>query len=415
MPENASAYLSVFDDWDILPVALRSVYDRVDEIVVVDGGYTWLAPFFRDSGRDPARSVQDVYEALSPFEPKLRFLHDIWPNEKAKRRAGFEACRHRYVYRIDADEVLFFDDAALDRFFTSGSGVAAMDMPIYLAPGWIRGRGAAHGMERQTFLFDRNRVDGLRHLDYLWLVTAKEDGERPPADASEIFGPSIAFNAHLTQWRTPASALTRARFYVLNHIREHGRISWAPDFRYQGPDSFARLFAALDPGQFSDILRGHPIVAGPIDLDGIGVQPTPLSAAQEESFAHLHTAHRYALAQSNRDLAERPRTLAVGEGHSLDISTPAARRALGDGSSANLVFETPIRAVQATVHWITTSPPFAAEQPVEPALDGGRISVPLPQRMKEGALSATLRLSVWPVEGCTARVRAERQALAATA
>jgi tetratricopeptide (TPR) repeat protein len=43
-----SAYLSVYNDWDILEPALRSIRPFVDELVVVDGGYRWMAEFLDD-------------------------------------------------------------------------------------------------------------------------------------------------------------------------------------------------------------------------------------------------------------------------------------------------------------------------------------------------------------------------------
>ena len=127
---KASAYLSIFDDWDILPTALVTIYDRVDEIVVVDGAYDWMVPFFRGGGRDPSVMLPELRDALSPFAPKLRFVSRLWRNEMEKRRAGYEACSHRFIYRVDADEVLFFDEVALERFFarpgSSGRGFVAV-------------------------------------------------------------------------------------------------------------------------------------------------------------------------------------------------------------------------------------------------------------------------------------------------
>jgi hypothetical protein len=43
---NASAYLCLFDDFDLLGPALETIVDRVDEIVVVDGAYRWMLPYF---------------------------------------------------------------------------------------------------------------------------------------------------------------------------------------------------------------------------------------------------------------------------------------------------------------------------------------------------------------------------------
>src|SRR5215213_10730832 len=96
-----SAYLSIFDDWDILRPAMQSIAPLVDEIVVVDGAYEWMLPYFEASGRNPERSDPRVAECLEPFRHKTRFVNGVWKNELVKRAAGFEACTHQYVLRAD--------------------------------------------------------------------------------------------------------------------------------------------------------------------------------------------------------------------------------------------------------------------------------------------------------------------------
>ena len=44
-----SAYLVIYNDYDILEEALSSVVGYVDEMVVVDGAYTWPRSVFRAS------------------------------------------------------------------------------------------------------------------------------------------------------------------------------------------------------------------------------------------------------------------------------------------------------------------------------------------------------------------------------
>lgn len=59
-----SAYLSIYDDWDLLEVALKSIADYVDELVVVDGAYEWMVPYLVATGSDPSRSDKRVYDII---------------------------------------------------------------------------------------------------------------------------------------------------------------------------------------------------------------------------------------------------------------------------------------------------------------------------------------------------------------
>src|SRR5262245_60159410 len=113
MATKFSAYLSVYNDWDILASALRSVASHVDELVVVDGAYGWMLPYLTMRGVDPLRSAPRLYAAIEASGIPFRVISRIWKNEIEKRQTGYDACTHDYIYRVDADEILFFDDTAL--------------------------------------------------------------------------------------------------------------------------------------------------------------------------------------------------------------------------------------------------------------------------------------------------------------
>ncbi len=115
-----SAYLSIYNDADILDIALKSVFGYVDELIVVDGAYEWMAPFLRSTGRNPLKSDDIIYQKIQASGIPYKVINKIWKNEVEKRIAGFEATSLQYVMRIDADEVLMFDDAALNGYFASG-------------------------------------------------------------------------------------------------------------------------------------------------------------------------------------------------------------------------------------------------------------------------------------------------------
>ena len=374
----ASAYLCVFDDWHLLYAAIASIAPRVDEIVVVDGGYAWMAPFLTANGRDPARSDPRVAEALAPFADKLVWINQVWTNEVQKRAAGYAACRHRHIYRVDSDEVLFFDEDALARFFASDAAVAEMDMPIAVSPALIRGEPGAR-IERQALLFDRDRIGPMEHLGYLWLVL-------PPAERAQlgepvsarIFADPIAFNAHLTHWRPPATAVNRARFYVLNYLREGTALHFAPHAAYTPADGFAALLDIIPAGRLTEYLMGHAIVAGAPGLQGRGLIPTPLAPAQIATFAPLYDACLAALAALNADLAVRPRTIVRGDGVLIDISTPAALAPFLRDGRIHLRFSLPLAAAQVGLLTLWSQAPWETEESLPWREEPGGLSLELP-------------------------------------
>ncbi len=118
MPRGVTAYLSIYDDWDFMGPMLRSIAPYVDDLVVVDGAYAWLADHLSRNGDDPLRSDARVYDALEDSKIPYKVITKLWANEIEKRVAGYAACEGRYVLRIDADEGDFLRRRLeLERFF----------------------------------------------------------------------------------------------------------------------------------------------------------------------------------------------------------------------------------------------------------------------------------------------------------
>lgn len=396
---KASAYLSIFDDWQLLEPALNAIDPYVDEIVVVDGAYAWLSSFINRTGRDASRSIDAVYNALDPFAAKTRFIHGIWENELEKRMAGYAACTNRHVFRVDADEILFIDESHLHHFLASDYAVAEMEMPIYIAPGLIRATSETSPIERQALLFDRDKITARDHLDYLWLVLSRdEDATRHGADAEKIYPDPIAFNAHLTHWRPPESAVNRARFYVSNYIRATGDAVWLNHYRQSPDDKWDDMLARVDVTVANDVLLGHAIVVEPPDMKGFMIRPSPLSAAQERVFAPLYDNLLNGLAAINEDLTRRPRHIVTGNEHAIDLSSQRAIAPFIHEGRFSLRLETPVAAATAKLMCLGRDTLYTERDwPFEIDAVGTTITFsPLPP---DESLRRTLKLQVWNRDG----------------
>jgi hypothetical protein len=321
MKNGISSYLSIFDDWNLLKASLWSIADKVDEIVVVDGSYEWMTPAFEAMGRDPQRSRVEVYDTLSSFGKKVKVINGIWANESEKRQSGYAACTNRYILRHDSDEIVFWNEPELEDFFKSDYAVGQMQMPSYVSPGLIKATSAESEIERQSFIFDSQRISAFQHLSYLWLVLPPDEREKLSVVRREpVYQSPIAYTAHLTHWRSPETALNRARFYVLNYIRTKRELPWLPSFKYNNEKDFETLFQFVQSVDFDDILLGDPIVAAPPSINNMTIRPSPKSFVEEQSFSLLYDQMIASLARLNDDLAIRPRKSVNGGRYYLDTS-----------------------------------------------------------------------------------------------
>lgn len=397
MSRKSSAYLSVYNDSDLLAPALRSIAPMIDELVVVDGAYAWMADYCRALGHDPLRSDGRVYDVIEAAGIPYRVVARLWSNEVEKRQAGYAACSHRYVYRIDADEVLTFDTAEVERFFATGGAVADMEMPIYLAPGLIRRSVGGEAIERQCLLFDREQIPADLHLNYLWLVLTADRLPRADGRPLPIHPRPIAFNAHLTEWRCPASALTRASFYTLNYMRAHG-VPWLPELRGVPLADPRALFDIVAPDQFRDILLGSRLVAGNAELEaGLCVGASPLTAAQEAGFVAHYDRLAASLVALNRSFTERWHAFVTGERVTIDLGTAAALEALT--ADVQIVFEFSGNVAQARVELrcLTAFAPWQAAYGLPHWRDGPFLGVRIPavERAQREFLRRKLEFQIW--------------------
>ena len=394
----ASFYLSVFDDYQLLAPVLAQIAPYVDEIVVVDGAYRWMAPILAAMGRDPTRSVESLRAVFAPYEAKTRWISQLWDNEPAKREAGYAACSHRWIWRMDADEVPFIDNATLDRFQSSGHAVAEMELPLMITPGLVRGT-PGQRFERNAILFDSRQIDAPSHLAYLWLVVPETERQRiRPANPASIHPDPVSFTAHLTHWRPPVTALARARFYVLNWVREHGQPHLASPFRYDPQAGFAPMLQSFPPTALNDALLGHSIVAGVPELGGAALVPSPLNPAQTELFAPLYPNFLAGLAALNQAMTTQPRILVAGDDYTIDLSTPeAAAPFLRDGH-LHFQFGSDLAAARASMTWLHLDDPFLDRTDLPVDRQAGYLLIPLPTRPRR-ALRRTLTLTAWPADG----------------
>jgi hypothetical protein len=396
MAAKFSAYLSIFNDWDILPSALQSVASHVDELVVVDGAYDWMVPYLTMLGVDPTRSDPRVYAAIEASGIPFRVISRTWQNEVEKRQSGYEACAHDYIYRIDADEIMFFNDSTLDAALSRGLAVGEMEMPTYVAPGWISCPKNSSRIGRQCFLFDRRQISSEIHLNYLWLILTADSLPQAGSKPFPVYPEPLAFNAHLTGWRTPKTGVNRAAFYVLNWMRQNG-VPWLPAMRDQPLTNIQGLFDIMSPNAFlSSLSRGRIAFGMAEPPNERSFMPTPLSAEQDATFSDIYETFLRSLAESNIQATAQDQQFLTSLPTLLDLSTSAARDAITSNGMVSLRMSAPLRAAKVQLLTYATGEVGNQVQDLPVNVSGTDMHVALPDVGGPYMLRQCLEFHVWP-------------------
>lgn len=394
MRPKCSAYLSIYNDWDHLSGALKSIAPYIDELVVVDGAYKWMADFLLATGRDPLRSDQLLYDELAKLDVPVRVVSQLWENEIEKRLAGYRACDNRYIFRVDADEISFFDETELDAFFALDGAVGEMSIPLYHSPGFVIDR--SDWQSRQAFLFDRAKIEPDIHLNYLWLVLNADQLPRLGEKPFRVHSKPLAFNAHLSNWRTPTTSINRSAFYTLNYFRAYG-VPWLKDLAGQQLANFTAFFEHVSPQQYLEILRNSPITVGDIRVkDGVSIFPTPLSNTQEATFAENYNVFIQSLAELNQQLTNTERHCIQGSTVPLDLSSKQARNAIVRDNTITFVTSAPILNFRSRlVSGLEVAPWYRIDE-LARTIDGNKAVVTLPNTDNDNLeLRQILEFEAW--------------------
>lgn len=378
-----TGYLQIYNDWSRLEVSLRSLSEHVDEIVVVDGAYDWMKQYVETLGWHPERSEREVYDILDKVGIPYRVIQGTWRNEIEKRTAGYNACRSQYALRIDADEVLTFDDAQLSQFLTSDYAVAAMRMHLHVTPDYVLvDNKDTKWISIQTVLFDKQKVSAEAHLNYIFLVLTADALPEPDQKQFPTFPQPIASCSHLSLLRHPRSALLRGSYYHINWMRAHG-VGWIPNLRGRPLSDTADLFREIAPEQFRDIIMYSDFVAGwqepgrpKVLRHSSTLTPSELSAEKQGALERSYTDYLTSLTELNACLVDGIWVRNNSE-FLLDATTEMSLQAIAPMGVLSLECDEPVKSVEAKVLTLHALEPWQRTLEVSALHNSTRVIVDL--------------------------------------
>jgi hypothetical protein len=297
-----------------------------------------------------------------------------------KRMAGYLACSSDYVLRFDADEVLYFDEKALERYLASRRPVAEMEMPMYFSPGWIEGAHPSYPrLPRQGCLFDRRKILPEEHLDYLWLISKDDWSTRTtlPRD-HPVFEDPIAFAAHLTGWRTAETAIQRGAFYIFNYARNYG-LPWHPALKGNPLPDSSEVLEHVEAAVVSELIRSSQVVGGHHHRGSYPLARSPLSIEQEQPLLPLFDRFLESHTRMHASLWRDFQSFVEGVPLYFEITAPESLAALAgrDGPCFEIEAST-ARDATATVSYLLSEPPWQADVATPVEVDGNHVRIIMP-------------------------------------
>ena len=382
--KGITGYLQIYNDWSRLEVSLRSLAQHLDEIVVVDGAYDWMKEYAQGIGWNPKKSQKEVYDILDKVGIPYRAIQRTWRNQLEKRIAGYNACKSRYALRIDADEVLTFDDKLLSQFFKSEYAVASMYMHQHVTPDYVLVHDSGQGrIAVQPVLFDKEQVSAEIHLNYIFLVLPADSLPKPDQKPFPAYPVPVASCSHLTMMRHPRSAVFRGSFYYINWMRANG-VSWISNLRGRPLTNSSDLFREVSPEKFRDIMLGEHFVTGVPDPNrkdfafrhSSTLTPSELSPENKEALKLSFEDYLASLAELNARLVEG-RYCRNNIDFMLDATTESSLQPIAPQGTLSLECDEPVAAVEAQIVSLFSHEPWKRSKPLSAATNSSGVEIDL--------------------------------------
>ena len=201
-----SIYIPIHNHPGLLHYVLDSCIGVADEVVIVDGAYESMLPWFDLIGSDPAVSDAETLAIIDSYRDKLNIVYHsgLWKDEPDKHLFAFNACKNDIVLTVDSDEAFVLYPEQLELFAISGifAGTVTEKVPVTaeLSIDYP-------GIKKK--IFNKLAQGSAPHYDYLPLL---RDYSVNTA-ANTIYTPAIGHLCHLHALRPASDQYSRSIMY----------------------------------------------------------------------------------------------------------------------------------------------------------------------------------------------------------
>jgi hypothetical protein len=211
-----SAYTILYYDLQFYEDIIKLIYDFVDEIIIIDGPYSYaidtLKKFnlFYDESNKP-EIMSNIIEKYS----KVKYKYVICDNEEEKRMIGYNSCKNDLILLIDTDEFFNINIHKLNSFIQNKNKMVGC-FDIYNMCDYNINY---NKLVQKYVIFKKSHISALNHLDYLWLIGCKQNEKN--VNYMEFSPNGIIY--HQTLNRNKLNNIVKFIFYILLYRKNNNQ------------------------------------------------------------------------------------------------------------------------------------------------------------------------------------------------
>ena len=170
--EKISVYINLFSDLGFLDDIIENIYNKVDEIIIIDGPYKYNIDTLRRTNLlyDEHTKPDELNNILNKYSNKIKYTYGIFSNEEEKRILGYSKCSHNIILLVDSDQFFTIDNNAINNFIKSKKYVA-----FFSIFNMNRTDISFDKKVEKFVMFKKKYINPTEHLDYIWLIGCKQN------------------------------------------------------------------------------------------------------------------------------------------------------------------------------------------------------------------------------------------------
>jgi hypothetical protein len=208
MTNKISVYIILYHDLGFLDDIIQLIYDNVDEIIIVDGPYSYNIETFKQLNLfyDETNKPVELINIINKYSSKIKYYYNIFTNEEEKRIFGYTKCINNIILLVDTDEFFILDMKKIKFFINSNKGVGGFSI-------YNMNRINIHFDEKVTkfVIFKKEKITAEQHLDYTWLIGCKQNEKNIN---SMLLNNDLGIIYHQTLNRTKFNNIIKFIFYI---------------------------------------------------------------------------------------------------------------------------------------------------------------------------------------------------------
>ncbi len=212
-----SAYIILYFDLDFIDLVINQIYHLVDEIVIIDGPYSYTYDIMKNFGLlyEENTKPEKLNEIIAKYD-KIKYEYKVFEDEVEKRIYAYNKCSHDIIWLVDCDQIYTINEKNLTKFINNRHKYVGAFNILNMNRVDI----GFNEVVQTLRLYKRKYIDAQSHINYLWLVGCKQNKKKVNQRCIEN-SHRIGLIYHQTLNRTKFNNIIKFVFYVTLYRKSH--------------------------------------------------------------------------------------------------------------------------------------------------------------------------------------------------